>query len=148
MKPFFTGDERLMKLVYVAGTWVGTRWAANSHAKGCGVACHNLPVAIYKECGALPNDFPWMIGDPAKDKHAKESRMAKVIDSRSEFTRVDGELMPGDLIGIRVYRVIDHLGLVLPNNTWIHVMMHKNTSIDLMVSPWKERISAAWRIHE
>ena len=148
MKSFFASQERITKLVYVSGLWIGTPWAANSMSRGFGVSCHNLPLSIYKECGALPKDFVNIKGDPAKMKHATESIIAKFIDARKEFVRVDGELMPGDLVGIRIYRHVDHLGLVLPGNSFIHVLVHKNTSIDLMVSPWKERIKAAWRINE
>lgn len=143
---YFSSQDSIAKLLHVVGKWEGTPWAANSAAKGFGVSCHNLPRSVYIECGALADSFPVITGDPAKDKHAKTSRMVEFLDGRPEFRRVREQPVPGDLIGIRIYRNVDHLGIVLPNNSFAHVLMHKNTCIDLLVSPWLERVGAVWRI--
>ncbi len=150
MSPYFNGHERTAQLLYHAGLWRGTPWMANSDARGVGVSCHNLPRAIYMGCGALSSSFPRVIGDPAATKHSRDSKMVPFLDSRPEFIRVDLSAeppVPGDLLGIRIYKCIDHLGVYLGQRNFVHVLMHKTTSFDpVHVPPWSERIEAAWRI--
>ena len=146
MKAFYSYPQAQALLIHCAGHWIDTPWAANSSARGLGVSCHNLPIQIYKESHFLRNDFPVVIGDPNQSKHATISVMEKFLDERSEFQRVtDGQILAGDLLGIRICRCIDHLGLYLGNG-FIHVLMHKLTCIDRAdVPPWQQRIEAIWR---
>lgn len=151
MKPYFQDNqERLARLLHAAGTWMGTPWCANSDAKGehGGVACHNLPRAILVEVGALPSDFPKVTGDPTGTRHKKEGVIEPFMDGRQEFQRLKaGEsLQPGDVIGIRIYGCVDHMGIVLNEGMFLHVLMHKKTDADFTnVPPWQSRILAAWR---
>ncbi len=147
-KPFFRTEERNTHLLFTAGTWRGTPWCANSAARLQGVSCHNLPRAIYLECGALRETFPQILGDPNGSRHTKESAMEKYIDARPEFQRVEtlNALMPGDLLGLRIYNCCDHLGLYLGGNIFVHVLMHKKTDFDFIYTPpWQQRLVAAWR---
>lgn len=152
MKSYFNNDERIAKLVYHAEQWLGTPWCANSSARGerGGVSCHNLPRAILMECGALPKDFPVIKGDPTSSCHSNVSTIVAAMDSQPAFSQIPlSDLAPGDLVGIRIRRCVDHLGLVLPGRNFIHVLMHKTTMIDPWhVPPWAQRIEAAWRVHE
>jgi cell wall-associated NlpC family hydrolase len=146
---YFQTHERVAKLLYVTSQWLGTPWCANSSSRGPrgGVSCHNLPRAIYLECGAVGEDFPVVRGDPNGFKHARISLMERFIDGRDEFRRVpvDG-LQPGDLIGLRISHCVDHLGVVVTGLQFAHVLMHKHTALDNWhISPWRERILAAWR---
>jgi cell wall-associated NlpC family hydrolase len=147
---YFNTPERITRLLYVSSQWLGTPWCANSSSRGPrgGVSCHNLTRAIYLECGALREDFPIVRGDPNGSKHARTSLMERFLDFRPEFRRVpaDGLLQPGDLIGLRIFRCVDHLGVVVTNMQFTHVLMHKHTALDnWQISPWRERILAAWR---
>ncbi len=152
MRSYFDSEAMRQTLLYHAGLWMGTPWCANSAAKGerGGVSCHNLPRQIYVECGALAKDFPVVVGSPAQSKHNKVSVIEQFIDSREEFWRMrdDEVLLPGDLIGIRICRCVDHLGVVLNDNSFVHVLMHKRTCADsFRVPPWSQRILAKWRIN-
>lgn len=148
MKPFFNTPERIQKLQFDALVWVGTPWCANSHAKGHGVSCHNLPYEIYVATGFLDETFPRIVGDPAHNKHSCESKMEAFLNTRPEFQRLNLDtetLQPGDLMGIRIFSCVDHLGVCLGAN-FIHVLMHKKTDVDpVNVPPWSQRTMAAWR---
>ncbi len=147
LTPFFRTEGRIAGLLLEAGNWFGTPWMPNSAAKGMGVACHLLPTEIYKGCGALGEDFPTVKGLP--NPHAKVSEMIPFLDGRPEFERLPldlASLRPGDLIGLRVRRVVDHLGIILNEGGFVHVLMHKRTDVDCFrVPPWEQRIEAAWR---
>ncbi len=147
MKPFFDNQFRLDELNSIAAMWMGTQWCPNSDVIGRGVSCHNLPRAIYVACGALAPGFPKIVGDPTQDRQAKTSRMEEFLDGRVEFQRAYlNAIRPGDLLGIRIYKCIDHLGVALPNGLFVHVLMHKHTSADTYgIPPWQQRIEAIWR---
>ena len=154
MKDFFNTPARLAALRAEAAKWIGTPWVPNSASPGVGVSCHHLPRSIYVACGALPPGFPIVVGDPAEGRYAKISRMESFNDSRKEFKRLalddlQHDIQPGDLLGIRIYHCIDHLGVALEEGLFIHVLMHKHTDFDMRgVAPWSQRIEAAWRIVE
>ena len=150
MKAYFSTSERIAKLYECINKWTGTPWVPNSAQPGRGVSCHNLPRAIYMECGALGADFPEIVGDPNATRWSKESKMIPFLDSRTEFERVAlDQIATGDLIGIRIYKCVDHLGVVVRDKFFLHVLMHKHTCIELLdVPPWPQRIEAAWRIVE
>lgn len=147
MKEFFNTPERIDALHAEAAKWKGTPWLPNSASQGRGVSCHNLPRSIYIACGALAPGFPIVVGNPTQDAHSKISRMESFNDGRKEFQRATlDDIKAGDLLGIRIRRCIDHLGVALGGGVFIHVLMHKHTDYDLRgVSPWLERIEAVWR---
>jgi hypothetical protein len=155
MTAYFDSLDRVDRLVATANEWIGTLWFANSACKGGGVSCHNLPREIYVECGALPKSFPKIAGDPKGVTANNE--MEIFLDGRPEFKRVErADRQPGDLIGLwlpmdsvgrRVKeRCVNHLGVVLPGDRFIHVLLHKRTCRDdCNVPPWQQHIVANWR---
>ena len=146
---YFNGPERVSRLIYHAQLWMGTPWCANSDARGRGVSCHNLPRAVYIEAGALSPEFPRVQGDPNGTKHKKESIIEPWIDSRPELFRLpyDARPKPGDLLGLRIYHCLDHLGVCLAGVWFVHVLMHKHVDCDdLSVPPWRQRILGIWRV--
>jgi cell wall-associated NlpC family hydrolase len=138
------------KLYMEAQRWLGTPWLPNSAEPGRGVSCHNLPRTILMNLGYLPQDFPPIIGVPQRGE--KVSRMIAYVDGCKEFCPIDlsirgMQLEAGDLLGIRIYRCVDHLGLYLGAQRFVHVLMHKHVSFDCSgIPPWKQRIENAWRI--
>jgi hypothetical protein len=149
MKFYYASEKRQLSLVYQATSWIGTRWCSNSAQKGVGVSCHNLPRELYIASGALISNFPQLVGTPNQAKHNKDySDMEVFLDDRSEFLRlkVGEKPMPGDLLGLRIKHGVDHLGVVLSDYTFIHVLMHKHTCLDNhRITPWLERTLAIWR---
>ena len=147
---YFDSGAKTFRLWGVAKEWLGTPWAANSASRGPrgGVSCHNLPRAILIEVGHLRADFPEVTGDPNATRHSTDSVIVPFLDSRKEFFRVPlGEKMrAGDLLGIRIYKTVDHLGLYVGSQTFVHVLMHQKTTTDSVVDPtWGERVQAIWR---
>lgn len=148
----FTGSVPVHDVLEcLAVTWLGTPWCANSAVKGVrgGVSCHHLPRAILVEAGWLPESFPVIAGDPNTTRR-DVSVIATWLDARPEFVRFAtpavASLQPGDLVGIRIRRVVDHLGLYLGGARFVHVLMHKATMIDRITDPtWSSRFLAAWR---
>jgi hypothetical protein len=151
MNEYFSTGERVDALEKEALDWVGTPWFANCEVKGAGVACHRLPTAIFVAVGALPKSFPRVLGHPSR--HSTVPVMENFIDSRPEFKKVDlADMKPGDLVGLKIgSKVINHLGVVLRKRMFIHCMATRSslgTAVDGLISPWLERVTAAWRIYE
>ncbi len=154
---YFNSDDRIAKLMDASAKLFGTPWAANSDAPGSGIACHNLPRRIYIESGFLPETFPRINGTP--DIAAHQPIMEEFLDKCFDFARipVDGlKFQTGDLLGLwlaadvhgrRVKsRHTNHLGVVLRDGWFMHVLAHKKSDRDLIaVPPWSNRIVAAWR---
>lgn len=150
MNTWFNTPDRVAALVAAANNWRGTPWSANAEACGSdgGVSCHNLVRSLYIEAGFLSLEYPHIAGSPAQTRHSTESVITPWIDARPEFHRVsaDESLLAGDLLGLRIYHAVGHLGIVLPNEQFVHVLMHKRTTIDeLSDATWFTRIDAIWR---
>jgi len=152
VKPYFDTDERIARLIFEAESWKGTPWGANSETKGVAVACHNLPRAIYIAVGAWPQSFERVVGDPNGTKHSRVSVMEPLLDACPHVAPAKVGLeyaRPGDLIGLRIFRCTDHLGVVLtpgPLFKFIHVMMHKRVAVDELRDPtWTMRMTRIWR---
>jgi hypothetical protein len=161
MTEYFRTPERIERLQLSAELWKGTPWRANSCARGVGIACHNTPRALYIESGALNQAFPVITSTPQAATAANQ--MEQFIDGRPEFGRLKGKngellslLLPGDLVGLFVpidnvgrrlrLRCVNHLGVILPANWFVHTLMKKNTDFDLInVHPWDQTLVAAWR---
>lgn len=143
-----TPNERLAD---AAVSWLGTPWCANSAVKGPqgGVSCHNLPRAILVEAGWLPESFPVIEGNPNSTQRRDGSIIAEWLDGRPEFVNVPvmlSLLQPGDLLGIRIRRQVDHLGLCLGGVRFIHTLQHKGTMFDRVTDPtWGTRVLSVWR---
>jgi cell wall-associated NlpC family hydrolase len=147
-QPFFNTPERIATLAHAASHWRGTPWCANSDAPGPrgGVSCHNLPRTLYIASGALTDAFPKTIGYP--NRHARLSVIEPFLNSRPEFMRVPlNGLQPGDLLGLRLYHCLDHLGVLLNLSDFIHVLAHKFVTVDSLTQDptWSRRLLAAWR---
>lgn len=148
----FTGQTLVHDVLgCVAASWLGTPWCANSAVKGRrgGVSCHNLPRAILIEAGWLPESFPVVEGDPNSARQGG-SVIGRWLDARPEFTSEVAfhlrDLKSGDLLGIRIRRCVDHLGLYLGEGRFIHTLQHKHTAIDRITDPtWGARLLAVWR---
>lgn len=147
MTPYFASEGRIAILRKDAAEWLLTPWMPNSYAKGAGVSCHNLPHQLYLASGFFTDKTPRIVGDPNGSKHTKVSVIEKHLDAQPNFLRLKLDVpRVGDLVGIRIRGCIDHLGVVLDQEKFIHVLMHKKTCIDSWrVSPWMNRINAVWR---
>jgi cell wall-associated NlpC family hydrolase len=119
---WFNSPERIAALEFKAGKWVGTPFFANSNTPGPrgGVSCQKLVAAIYRECGCCDIEVPEVAMSHAK--FSRVSLMEEFMAGRKEFVDLltesdkpggmsDGsswklELLPGDLIGLRIGHII------------------------------------------
>ena len=94
----------------------------------------------------MPKDFPAISGRPKDDTHSGRSQIEECLATRPEFVRVEDEIMPGDLVGLRIYRTTDHLALVVNDTDMIHVLAHTKTCfVPFRIPPWAQRITKVWR---
>ena len=152
--PFFNTPERIALLEERAKAWIGTPWRQNSMAVGVGVSCHNLPRALYAEAGFA--DFPDVGGSPAQATAL--NTMKAFLDGRPELQSIpwNEQLQAGDLLGLFIpmnnvgarirKRTVNHLGVVLENQRFVHTLLKRNTMIDFFETPpWVQLVVDAWR---
>jgi len=148
---WFDLPGRTEALHQAARQWLGTPWAANSAAPGPGggVSCHRLPHAVLIEIGALPEGFKVPVGNPNATRHSTESFIAPWLENRPEFqaVSVSGAVRTGDLLGFRIYRCLDHLGLAFDPIHFVHVLRHQRTTVGCLTDPtWASRLLGVWRL--
>jgi cell wall-associated NlpC family hydrolase len=148
--PFFNTPDRIAKLQFYAGTWIGTPFMPNAAFKGSGVSCQKLVGSILVECGALPKDFAIPEGPMDWAGAHKDSIIAQFLDEHPEhFTVVENKFapQPGDLIGLKIGGCVHHLGLMLAaEGTFIHCLRNNGTTTNNIhdASYWI-RIGQVWR---
>jgi cell wall-associated NlpC family hydrolase len=147
MTPTWFNEQRIDALEAEAATWVGTPFAANSSAKGLGVSCHTLAGALYAAVG-------WgdiLIPDVAIS-HARfgENSLADpFFESMAErFTQLphDSEILPGDVLGFRIGRIVHHLGTALRNGRFIHALEGLGATVSTTEdATYRSRLTTIWR---
>jgi cell wall-associated NlpC family hydrolase len=147
MTPTWFTEERIEALEVEAASWVGTPFAANSSAKGLGVSCHTLAGALYAAVG-------WgdiLIPDVAIS-HARfgENSLADpFFDSMAErFTQLphDSKILPGDVLGFRIGRIVHHLGTALRNGRFIHALEGLGATVSTTEdATYRSRLTTIWR---
>ena len=162
-REWFSDLARVSALCRAASAWIGTPWAANSAVAGPdgGVSCHHLPRALLVEVGALPSTFPAPKSDPNATRHGQVSVIERWLDRCVEFksipipatlsddcpTDLASGFLPGDLLGLRIYRCVDHLGIVLRPPLFLHVLQHQRTTVNPWTDPtWSRRLLRCWRL--
>ncbi len=162
-REWFSDPARVSALCRAASAWIGTPWAANSAVAGPdgGVSCHHLPRALLIEVGALPSTFPAPRSDPNATRHGHVSVIEGWLDRCVEFNPIPipaeiptanstnhrSHFLPGDLLGLRIYRCVDHLGIVLRPPLFLHVLQHQRTTVNPLTDPtWSRRLLRCWRL--
>lgn len=154
-REWFSEPARVSTLCRAAAAWIGTPWAANSAVRGRegGVSCHHLPRALLIEVGALSSQFPAPRSDPNATRHGGVSVIDRWLDRCPEFksmavsTVPPGDFLAGDLLGLRIYRCVDHLGIMLRPPFFLHVLGHQRATVDQWTDPtWCQRLLRCWRL--
>jgi cell wall-associated NlpC family hydrolase len=151
---WFSTQERIAALEREARRWLGTPFFPNSNTPGPrgGVSCQKLVSEIYRGAGFC--DVPVPEVPMAHARFSRESLMEKFMADRPEFIRLpppDSPLLwravlPGDLLGFRIYRTIHHMGIAMPKRTFIHALDGMGTIISsLLDATWSSRMAAVWR---
>jgi cell wall-associated NlpC family hydrolase len=145
---WFNCPERVVRLEFHAAKWIGTPFFSNGNTPGPqgGVSCQKLVAAIYAELG-----FQDAIVPDVRMAHAafsSESLVDGFMAGRQDFAMLDAgdEVMPGDLIALRINRISHHLGIVLQGRTFIHAMYHIGTVLSSLNDPtYGSKLMGVWR---
>jgi cell wall-associated NlpC family hydrolase len=147
MTPTWFTEERIEALEVEAASWVGTPFAANSSAKGLGVSCHTLAGALYAAVG-------WgdiLIPDVAisHGRFGENSLADPFFNAMAErFTQLphDSEILPGDVLGFRIGRIVHHLGTALRNGRFIHALEGLGATVSTTEdATYRSRLTTIWR---
>lgn len=162
---FFNTPQRIAQLNSVALSWLGTPFHPNGMSKGVGVSCQKLFGAIMIECGVLPVGFTiddgpvaWNTKEPLLETGMDvklhdyfENILGASVSGDSPVSSDKGctdasNLLPGDVIGFRVGGAVRHIGTVINEDVFIHVMRHCKVSTgELRDATWCQRIGRVWR---
>ena len=140
-------EERIDALEAEAATWVGTPFAANSSAKGLGVSCHTLAGALYAAVGwgeiAIP-EIPISHARFGQDSFADP--FFEAIAERFTELPHDSEILPGDVLGFRIGRIVHHLGVALRNGRFIHALEGIGATVSTTEdATYRSRLTTIWR---
>ena len=140
-------EERIDALEAEATTWVGTPFAANSSTKGLGVSCHTLAGALYAAVGWGDIAIPEIPISHAR--FGQDSFADPFFEAMAErFTQLphDSEILPGDVLGFRIGRIVHHLGVALRNGRFIHALEGIGATVSTTEdATYRSRLTTIWR---
>ena len=153
---WFNTAERIAALEREARRWLGTPFFPNSNTPGPrgGVSCQKLVAEVYRGAGFC--DVPVPEVPMAHARFSTRSLMEEFLVRRPEMVRLPApttpllwrDVLPGDLLGFRIYRTIHHMGIVLgpTGQVFIHSLDGMGTIISsLLDATWSTRLAAVWR---
>lgn len=113
-------------VVKEALTWQRTPWHHMQRVKGAGVDCAQILVAVYHECGLVPDiDLGYYTADFHLHR-GDETYLTKLLD----YTREVDTPLPGDIVGFRYGRPrISHAGIVVEWPMIVHA--HRGEGVGL-----------------
>ena len=150
IQTWFNTPEKIAALGVSSRSWLGTPFFRASSTKGQGVDCSHLVAAIYREVEFRDIQVPdFNITSP---KLLSRSVAVPFISGLTCFAEITTEKIetgdryghPGDLLGIRVGRVVHHLGILVDWTMFIHVT-NKVTFNSILDATWASRLSRVWR---
>lgn len=127
------------ELERVAASWIGTPFDAHGSMRGVGVDCVHLVAEIYIRLGVIesfnPPEYTMDGGN-----HAASSPIESYLAAMGGFTRLPTttpthELLPGDLITLRVGRLPWHCGLLIRNLRFIHSIKPRGVMESTLADP-------------
>ena len=148
MKAFFDTPAKQARLVAVARRWIGTPFHPHARIRGVGVDCVHLLGAIYQEVGLLTvYQFTGYAMDGGQ--HQATSQVTDWLDAHPNFqrmTRIEDDLLPGDLVCFRMGRVPHHVGILLNPLRFIHAVRPAGVIESQMTDPtYAKRLAALYR---
>ena len=130
------------QIIEAALTWAGTAYHHQARVKGVGVDCAQFIAAVAEETGFLPpgTKIPYNYS-PEWHLHNREELLVGYL---KEFgcVQLEGPGEPGDIIGFRIGHCIGHLGILLPNNQFIHAQNYASpnqVSVNTLSGKWLKR---------
>jgi cell wall-associated NlpC family hydrolase len=143
---FFSTPAKLVELELQARRWLGTPFVPHAMILGAGADCIHLVAGIYLSVGVLKEFRPpsYSLDEGA---HLNTPKLLDYFKGRSGFEQVlDAKWLPGDTLCFHLAKVEFHVGLLLPENNFIHVLPRRRVIISsLRESLYRRRITAAYR---
>lgn len=149
MKLFYDTEQRIQALRFHAAELIGTPFAAHAMVPGAGIDCVHVNAWVYLKTGFLKKFEP-----PAyaldEGQHAGESKLLAWLNAHPDFVRrVEGwGLQPGDAICFDVGKVEFHVGLMLDDSKFVHVLAMQRGRVivsSLDEAYYKRRLRAIYR---
>ena len=106
------------RIVKEALEWEGTPYHHQAGLKGVGTDCAYFVGKVAENIGLIekfktdPYSIEW-------HWHSHEEKMCNIVESFG-LERVYDDPQPGDILAFQYGRVCSHLGIMLPNNQFIH----------------------------
>lgn len=143
---WFCTRDRLEALDQRVRAWIGTPFLRDSCEIGVGVCCSRFVGAVFREVGACEVDIP--AGSTAHARFAVDSIVVPFMSGLSQFREVTEEArIPGDILGIRIGRVVHHLGVMVHGTGFAHALDKVGVVVNAIDdATWASRITHVWRL--
>lgn len=136
------------QIITEARTWKGTPFMGHVRVKGIGCDCVGLVVGVLMKLGAIPKDIALPAYTLGSGSHMEYSLVCGWIENSGLFT-AEAPAQPGDIVGLKLGRVVHHVGIVTSEATFIHaVEKHGVIESRLDAPPWENRVKSIWRLKQ
>ena len=117
--------EQRARVVEVAKQWLRTPYHHHGQVKGAGVDCAMFPLAVYKECGLIPEDFQPPEYSMQWHLHRSEELYLKTIEPLCREFMVwpdipSSQPRPADFVVFKFGRTYSHGAIVIEWPRIIH----------------------------
>lgn len=145
MKPFFDTPEKQQAVVAEARSWLGTPFFPFARVKGHGVDCVNLAAGIYLALGVIQEFWPppYLMDEGI---HSSTSKVLDYLRDNGRFVPVDKPEIAGDLLCLRIERIVYHVGVFIGGTSFMHVFKGESVMVsDVRDSTWSSRFDRVFR---
>lgn len=138
--------EALMRLIAAAESWSGTPFHPHARLKNVGVDCVQLAVALYAEAGLISRDVPLPAYRLDAAEYLDRSLVLDWLRSRPELVAATPPWQPADVLTFRVPGVPHHVGILLRDDEFCHVLRHDRVRCSRLSDPtWSRRLGPVFR---
>jgi cell wall-associated NlpC family hydrolase len=111
-------DEKRAEIVRAAKSWIGTPYHHQAALKGVGADCAMFPIAVYKECGVLPESY--QPPEYSTQWHLHRSDELYLAEIAKCCTEKNETPQPADFVVFRFGRTFSHGAIVVEWPSVIH----------------------------
>jgi len=145
VKAFYQDRTRQADLLREAQEWMGTPFLPHAQVKGGGVDCVWLAASLYIGTGHLTEFKP---GTYTMDggQHNPLSQVTAWLERSERFVRAEFPPEVGDLLCFRIGKCVHHVGVVLTEKTFLHVIQGYTVRESHIDDPtWRKRLAMIYR---
>lgn len=131
------------KIIQEALTWLHTPYHHQARQKGIGVDCAQFIAGIAINLGIFPEDLD-MPTDYSIEWHLhnREERLVQGLIERGCIQKDINDTQPGDILCFKMGRAVGHLGLMMPDDQFIHaqnLVEPTRVVLNTLSANWKKR---------